>query len=82
MEKILLTSKNCKHCVIAKEILKETSDLTIKNVEENSELAAKYGVRAVPTLITICKCEGVQTYVGTDQIQEFVNKSQKRECKL
>lgn len=62
----------------AKEILKETSDLVIKDVEENVELAAKYGVRAVPTLITICGCEGVKTYAGTDQIQEFVDRSQKK----
>ena len=82
MEKILLTSKTCKHCVIAKEILKETSDLIIKDVEENEELAAKYGVRAVPTLITICECEGSKTYIGVDQIQEFVDKSQKKECGL
>ena len=78
MEKILLTSKTCKHCVTAKEILKETSDLVIKDVEENVELAAKYGVRAVPTLITICGCEGVKTYAGTDQIQEFIDRSQKK----
>lgn len=78
MEKILLTSKTCKHCVTAKEILKEISDLVIKDVEENVELAAKYGVRAVPTLITICGCEGVKTYAGTDQIQEFVDRSQKK----
>ena len=78
MEKILLTSKTCKHCVTAKEILKETSDLVIKDVEENVELEAKYGVRAVPTLITICGCEGVKTYAGTDQIQEFVDRSQKK----
>lgn len=78
MEKILLTSKTCKHCVTAKEILKETSDLVIKDVEENVELAAKYGVRVVPTLITICGCEGVKTYAGTDQIQEFVDRSQKK----
>ena len=82
MEKILLTSKTCKHCVIAKEILKETSDLIIKDVEENEELAAKYGVRSVPTLITICECEGSKTYIGVDQIQEFVDKSQKKECGL
>lgn len=82
MEKILLTSKTCKHCVTAKEILKETSDLIIKEIEENEELAAKYGVRAVPTLITICECEGNKTYIGVDQIQEFVDKSQKKECEL
>lgn len=32
MEKILLTSKTCKHCITAKEILKETPDLIIKDV--------------------------------------------------
>ena len=65
MEKILLTSKTCKHCITAKEILKETPDLIIKDVEENSELALKYGVKSVPTLVTICDCEGIKTYVGT-----------------
>ncbi|MGL5624344.1 hypothetical protein [Cetobacterium sp.] len=42
MEKILLTSKTCKHCITAKEILKDTSDLLIKDIEENEELAIKY----------------------------------------
>ncbi|MGL4864865.1 MAG: hypothetical protein ACRC4T_17360 [Cetobacterium sp.] len=82
MEKILLTSKTCKHCITAKEILKDTSDLLIKDIEENEELAIKYGVRAVPTLVTVCKIDGVKSYVGTDKIEEFVNKSKKTACQL
>ncbi|MGL4688405.1 MAG: thioredoxin family protein [Fusobacteriaceae bacterium] len=82
MEKILLTSKTCIHCSTAKNILKDTPDLVIKDVKENSELVAKYGIKSVPTLVTICKCEGIKTYIGVDQIQDFVNESQKKTCSL
>lgn len=37
------------------------------NVDENPELAAKYGVRSIPTLILLKDGENIQQFVGLQQ---------------
>lgn len=73
MEKMLFTSKTCKYCIPAKEILKNTEDVLVKDISESEDLVIKYGIRSVPTLVTNCTCEGVKKYIGVNEIEEFVN---------
>lgn len=37
------------------------------NVDENPELAAKYGVRSIPTLVLLKDGENIQQFVGLQQ---------------
>lgn len=51
---------------LLEEIAAEKTDLRIVklNVDENSKIAQKYNVRAIPTLILFSQGEAVQTKIG------------------
>jgi thioredoxin 1 len=42
------------------------------NVDENPELAAKYGIRSIPTLILLKDGENKQQFVGLQQLPALV----------
>ncbi len=43
------------------------------NVDENPELAAKYGIRSIPTLILLKDGENKQQFVGLQQLAGLVS---------
>ncbi|MGL6064497.1 MAG: glutaredoxin family protein [Fusobacteriaceae bacterium] len=73
MKIILFTTPVCGYCGPAKELLEASGIQGIEYIDatKNTELAATYGIRSVPCVI-LSKCSGNQSFVGLDQIQEFV----------
>lgn len=74
MKIILFTLPTCKYCIPAKELLNDRKDIKIIDLESHEELAIKYGIKSVPTLIEE-RCNEFKSYVGLDQIQEFIKKN-------
>ncbi|MCJ8342167.1 MAG: glutaredoxin family protein [Cetobacterium sp.] len=72
MKIMLFTLPTCKYCIPAKELLKDKQEVEIINLEANEDLAVKYGIRSVPTLVVEHDCCSVSTYVGLDKIQNFI----------
>ncbi len=74
MKIILFTTPTCGFCGPAKELLGASGIAGIEYIDatENLELAKSYGVRSVPCVV-LSKCSGNQSFVGLDQIQEFID---------
>lgn len=53
---------------------KESAIIGKVNVDNNEELAAKYGIRSIPTILFIKDGEVVDTIVGSKPKSEFVEK--------
>lgn len=79
MKIMLFTLPTCKYCTPAKELLKDRKEIKIINLESREDLAVKYGIRSVPTLITE-GCDGFTSYVGLDRIQEFAKQNIASSC--
>jgi thioredoxin len=65
-------------------VSEEVEDVTIVkvNVDDNSELSAKYGVRNIPTVIVLKDGEQVDKFVGLqkkDSIVEIIDKNRDTE---
>lgn len=71
MRIMLFTTPTCHYCGPAKEMLAEVEGVEYIDATENMELAAEYGIRAVPTLI-VAKCSGAYKFTGLEEIQEYI----------
>ena len=65
---ILFTTKTCPNCKVAAALLEKAGVVFEKLlVEENREMAQKYGFKQVPTLI-----DGEQLYSGVPAIKQYL----------
>ena len=65
---ILFTTKTCPNCKVAAALLEKAGVVFEKLlVEENRELAQRYGIKQVPALI-----DGEQIYVGVPAIKQYL----------
>lgn len=71
MKILLFTLPTCKYCIPAKELLKDKKEVEIINLDNNENLAVKYGIRSVPALV-VEECSGFTTYIGLEKIENFV----------
>lgn len=73
-EILLFTTKTCPNCPIAKKNLANAGiEYTLVDAEENPELAAKYGIMSVPTLVA-----GDTISTGVSQIIGWARENGKR----
>lgn len=79
MKTMLFTLPTCKYCVPAKELLKDQKDIEVINLENNPDLAVKYGIRSVPALV-VEKCDGFTTYIGLDKIENYKKEKVSASC--
>lgn len=80
MKILFFTTPTCTYCGPAKELVKASGIEGIEYIDatENKELAKSYGIRSVPSLV-LAKPDGNQSFVGIDQIQEFIEMNKKSE---
>lgn len=69
--KYLFTTKTCPNCKLVKEYLKNVPYVTI-DVEENIELARRYGVMQAPTLVVV-NGDSHKKYVNASNIKKYVD---------
>ncbi|MCX5774732.1 MAG: glutaredoxin family protein, partial [Fusobacteria bacterium] len=71
---ILFTTPTCPNCPEAKRVMEIVEGVEVVNAQENMELAEKFGIRSVPTVV---KLSGTNRdiYTGLSQIKEFVSKN-------
>lgn len=69
--KYLFTTKTCPNCKLVKEYLKNVPYVTI-DAEENIELARRYGVMQVPTLVVV-NGDSHKKYVNASNIKKYVD---------
>lgn len=69
--KYLFTTKTCPNCKLVKEYLKNVPYVTI-DAEENMELARRYGVMQVPTLVVV-NGDSHKKYVNASNIKKYVD---------
>ena len=69
--KYLFTTKTCPNCKLVKEYLKNVPYVTI-DVEENMELARRYGVMQAPTLVVV-NGDSHKKYVNASNIKKYVD---------
>lgn len=76
MRILLFTTPTCQYCAPAKELLiaSKIEGIEYINATENMDLAKEFKIRSVPALV-ISKCSGSETFVGIDQIQDFIEKN-------
>ena len=67
---LLFTTKSCPNCPKAKEEMAGTPYLKVLDTTDNMDLARKYGVRSVPTLV-VCENNAYKTYSGLSDIIGF-----------
>ena len=71
---ILFTTKTCPNCKAAKSLLDRFSiEYAVVDAEDTAELAAKYAIRQVPTLVTVNDGEA-EKVVGVGEINVFCRK--------
>lgn len=71
---ILFTTKTCPNCKAAKSLLDRFNiSYIVVDAEDNAELAAKYSIRQVPTLVSVTDGEP-QKAVGVGEINVFCRK--------
>lgn len=71
---ILFTTKTCPNCKAAKSLLDRFNiSYIVVDAEDNAELAAKYAIRQVPTLVSVTDGEP-QKAVGVGEINVFCRK--------
>jgi ribonucleoside-triphosphate reductase len=66
---LLFTTKTCPNCRLAKEYLGGI-DYTVIDAEENSQLAASYGIMQAPTLVVVSG-QSRQKYVNVSNIKKY-----------
>ena len=67
MEVLRFTASWCQPCKALAQQLEELGldkDVTVVDIDEQSELAIKYGVRSVPTLVAVNNNKEVKRLVG------------------
>ncbi len=67
---ILFTAQTCPNCPRAKEELQDVSDIEHIDAHQNIELAQKFGVRTVPTLVVVDGEESTN-YVGLAGVLKY-----------
>ena len=76
---LLLTSRTCPNCKVAKKLLSEAYFAfrsVLAEEEEGAALARKYGVASVPTLF-VPKADGYQIYQGIAGVQVFLREQRR-----
>jgi ribonucleoside-triphosphate reductase len=66
----LFTQKTCPNCPKAKEEMEGTPYLRVLDAAENMDLARKFGIRSVPTVV-VCENNAYKTYSGLSDIISF-----------
>ena len=66
----LFTQKTCPNCPKAKEEMEGTPYLRVLDAAENMDLARKFGIRSVPTVV-VCENNAYKTYSGLSDIIDF-----------
>ena len=83
MEVLRFTATWCQPCKALAQQLEELGldkDVTVVDIDEQSELAIKYGVRSVPTMVALDNGKEVKRMVGVkakDLIIDWFPKSEK-----
>ena len=72
----LFTTKTCPNCRLAKEFLKGIPYVMI-DAEENMELAARYGVMQVPSLVVVDGGE-YHKYVNASNIKKYAQEKKEQ----
>lgn len=70
-KKILFTTNSCPRCPEAKERLKD-ENVEMIDAHENMDLAVKYGIRSVPSLVVVDGDEH-ESFFGIEGIEKFMN---------
>lgn len=73
-EKILFTTKTCPRCPEAKSKL-EGENILLIDAMENMELAEKYGIRSVPTLVLLNGDNKYKNYIGVEGISRYLEEN-------
>lgn len=74
MKKFLFTTKTCPNCPPAKNAVSSFSDIEILDANENIDLAQKFRIRTVPNLIIVENDTIIESYVGSEEIINYVQK--------
>ncbi|TDT71861.1 ribonucleoside-triphosphate reductase class III catalytic subunit [Hypnocyclicus thermotrophus] len=71
-KKYLFTTNTCPNCPTAKEKLKTHKDIIHIDAHENMDLAVKYGVRSVPSLVIVNDNDEFEQFFGLSGIEKYI----------
>ncbi len=75
MRYLYFTSKNCVPCQAIKPKIMRHEEIAIVDVEKNGEIAGKYGVMSIPTLLLINDNDSVEAQFTGTKINKWLKET-------
>lgn len=75
MRYLYFTSKNCVPCQAIKPKIMRHEEIAIIDVEKNGEIAGKYGVMNIPTLLIVNDNDSVETQLTGMKINRWLKET-------